>query len=279
MLLIAFGVAIVRRWPRIGAVTGKGLTDLIRENFGVRWTLIAVIAFLIAASSTIVANFASIGAALAFFGIPRSISPCRSSPPSSVLVVRGSYTAVERAFLAMSLVFLGYIASAFLARPDWSAVASGLPPRLQTDSGYILLLVALIGTLRSRRICSSSCSPPSPRRGIRMRDCPLERLDVYLGSFFACAIATFIIITTGATLHREGIAIESAADAAMGVTPARRPLRHRALFHWPLRRVDARHRECYPWRPRMPSARHSASSEASRAPSKRRPFSPGSSRC
>ncbi|NLB97253.1 MAG: Nramp family divalent metal transporter [Armatimonadetes bacterium] len=223
MLLIAFGVAIVQEMAaRMGAVTGKGLTDLIRENFGVRWTLIAVIAFLIAASSTIVANFAGIGAALAFFGIPIYLSVPVIAALIWYLVVRGSYTAVERAFLAMSLVFLGYIASAFLARPDWSAVASGLRPRLQTDSGYILLLVALIGTTISPHMQLFVQSAVA-EKGIRMRDYPLERLDVYLGSFFACTIATFIIITTGATLHRQGITIESAADAAMALRPLAGP--------------------------------------------------------
>ncbi|NLC58577.1 MAG: Nramp family divalent metal transporter [Armatimonadetes bacterium] len=219
MLLVAFGVAIVQEMAaRMGAVTGKGLTDLIRESFGVRWTLVAVLAFLIANGGTIVANFAGVGAALALFGVPRFLSIPVVALAVWYLVVRGTYAVVERAFLVMSLVFFGYVGAAFLAKPDWSAVAQGaFHPRLEGDSGYLLMLVALIGTTISP-FMQLFVQSAVAEKGVNMREYGLERLDVYLGSAFACAIAFFIIIAMGAAVPR-GTEIHTAAEAAQALAP------------------------------------------------------------
>src|SRR6187551_3740445 len=111
---------------RMGAVTGKGLADLIRERFGVRWTALVMLALLIANGGVTVSEFVGIAAATELFGIPRFVSVPLAAVSIWWLVVKGSYQRVERVFLLMTLVFLGYIASAFLANPDWGKVGLGL---------------------------------------------------------------------------------------------------------------------------------------------------------
>ena len=219
MLLITFGVAIVQEMAaRMGAVTGKGLADLIRENFGVRWTLVAMASFLVANTFTVIADFAGVGASLGLFGIPKYLSVPLFAFLIWYLVVRGSYTVVERVFIAMSLVFLSYIAAALLARPDWAQVSHGFVPRLHPGTAYLLMLVGLIGTTISPYMQLFIQSAVA-EKGITMEEYPLERLDVYMGSAFACGIAFFIIIATGAALHPHHIAVDSAEHAAQALAP------------------------------------------------------------
>src|SRR6188474_864132 len=132
---------------RMGAVTGKGLADLIRERFGVRWTALVMLALLIANGGVTVSEFVGIAAATELFGIPRFVSVPLAAVSIWWLVVKGSYQRVERVFLLMTLVFLGYIASAFLANPDWGKVGLGLVhPGFTLDRAYIFTLVAVVGT-------------------------------------------------------------------------------------------------------------------------------------
>lgn len=225
VLLAFLGVAIAQEMAvRMGAVTGKGLTDLIRENFGVRWTALAMVAFLIANGGTIVADFAGVGASLALFGVPPYLSVPVVALAIWYLVVRGSYRVVERVFLAMSLIFLGYIASAILAKPDWSAVCRGFVwPHLDANRDYLFMLVAIIGTTISPYMQLFAQSAVA-EKNIDLEDYGYERLDVYAGSAFACLIACFIVIATGATLHQSGITqVESAADAARALGPLAGP--------------------------------------------------------
>src|SRR6185312_5829068 len=132
---------------RMGAVTGKGLADLIRERFGVRWTALVMLALLIANAGVTVSEFVGIAAATELFGIPRFISVPLAAILIWWLIVKGSYQRVERAFLLMSLVFLGYIISAFLSRPDWSQVAVGLvKPTFKLEQSFLFSFVAIVGT-------------------------------------------------------------------------------------------------------------------------------------
>src|SRR2546423_5190252 len=127
LIPLTFSLGIVQEMcARMGAVTGKGLADLVRERFGVRWTAFIMLALLIANGGVTVSEFVGIAAATELFGVPRFISVPLSAVSIWWLVVKGSYQRVERAFLLMSLVFLGYIVSAFLAKPDWGQVAVGL---------------------------------------------------------------------------------------------------------------------------------------------------------
>src|ERR671928_933055 len=145
-ITISLGI-IQEMCARMGAVTGKGLADLIRERFGVRWTALVMLALLIANGGVTVSEFVGIAAAMELFGIARYFSVPIAAIAIWWLVVKGSYQRVERVFLVMSLVFLGYIVSAFLARPDWGGVARGLfRPEVRFDAGYLFTVVALIGT-------------------------------------------------------------------------------------------------------------------------------------
>src|SRR5690349_8081902 len=127
LIPITISLGIVQEMcARMGAVTGKGLADLIREQFGVRWTALIMLALLVANAGVTVSEFVGIAAATELFGGSRFIVVPLAAIAIWWLVVKGSYKKVERVFLMMSLVFLGYIVSAFLSRPDWGAVAVGL---------------------------------------------------------------------------------------------------------------------------------------------------------
>src|SRR5436190_7277640 len=148
LIPITISLGIVQEMcARMGAVTGKGLADLIRERFGVRWTAFVMLALLVANSGVTVSAFVGIAAATELFGIPRFVSVPLSAICIWWLVVKSSYQRVERVFLMMSLVFLGYIVSAFLAHPDWSQVAVSLvTPHFSLQSAYLFTFVAVIGT-------------------------------------------------------------------------------------------------------------------------------------
>jgi NRAMP (natural resistance-associated macrophage protein)-like metal ion transporter len=148
LIPITISLGIVQEMcARMGAVTGKGLADLIRERFGVRWTALVMLSLLVANAGVTVSEFVGIAAACELFGIPSFISVPLAAVLIWWLIVKGSYQRVERVFLLMSLVFLSYIISAFLSKPDWSAVALGLaktdfpsrvfiPLQFHRDRGY-----------------------------------------------------------------------------------------------------------------------------------------------
>lgn len=204
---------------RMGAVTGKGLADLIRERFGVRWTAFVMLALLIANAGVTVSEFVGIAAATELFGIPRFISVPLSALGIWWLVVKSSYQRVERAFLLMSLVFLGYIVSAFLAKPDWSAVAVGLvKPSFSLDYAYLFTFVAVVGTTISPYM-QVYVQSSVVEKGVTPEDYGRTKLDVWVGTILAILVVFFIVVSTAATLHKHGLHIESAADAARALEP------------------------------------------------------------
>ncbi len=204
---------------RMGAITGKGLADLIRERFGVRWTAFVMLALLIANGGVTVSEFVGIAAATELFGIPRFISVPLAGIGIWWLVVKGSYQRVERVFLLMALVFLGYIVSAFLARPDWGTVATEMVhPSFSLDQAYLFALVAVVGTTISPYM-QVYIQSSVVEKGVTAEDYPRTRIDVWVGTIFAILIVFFIVISTAATLHPHGIHINSAADAARALRP------------------------------------------------------------
>jgi len=208
---------------RMGAVTGKGLADLIRERFGVRWTAFVMLALLIANGGVTVSEFVGIAAATELFGVPRFISVPLSAICIWWLVVKSSYQRVERAFLLMSLVFLGYIISAFLAKPDWSAVAVGLvKPSFSFDYAYLFTFVAVVGTTISPYM-QVYVQSTVVEKGVTPEDYGRTRMDVWVGTILAILVVFFIVVSTAATLHKHGLHIESAADAARALRPLAGP--------------------------------------------------------
>jgi NRAMP (natural resistance-associated macrophage protein)-like metal ion transporter len=206
---------------RMGVVTGKGLADLIREQFGVRWTALVMTALLVANGGVIVSEFVGIAAATELFGVTRYVSVPLAAFAVWWLVVKGSYKRVERIFLLMSLVFLGYIASAFMAGPDWGEVGRELVrPSFSFESSYLFMLVALIGTTITpfmQVFVQSSVVD----KGATEEDYALTRADVWVGTVFAVLIAFFIVVSTAATVYKTAgpTELETAADAARALAP------------------------------------------------------------
>src|SRR5215217_3646485 len=220
LIPITISLGIVQEMcARMGAVTGKGLADLIRERFGVRWMALVMLALLIANGGVTISEFLGIAAASELFGIPRYVAVPAAAATVWWLVVKGSYKRVERVFLVMSLVFLGYIVSAFLARPDWGGVALGFArPALDFNAGYLFTVVALIGTTISPYM-QVFVQSSVVEKGVDEEDYALTRADVWVGTVFAIAVAFFITVATAATLHRAGDHIESGEDAARALRP------------------------------------------------------------
>ncbi|HKO99018.1 MAG TPA: Nramp family divalent metal transporter [Pyrinomonadaceae bacterium] len=204
---------------RMGAVTGKGLADLIRERFGVRWTAVVMLALLIANGGVTVSEFVGIAAATELFGVSRFVSVPLSAIAIWWLVVKSSYQRVERVFLLMSLVFLGYIISAFLAKPNWEEVAIGLAiPSFSLDSAYLFTIVAVVGTTISPYM-QVYVQSSVVEKGITPEDYRRTKLDVWVGTVLAMLVVFFIVVSTAATLHKHGLHIESAGDAARALRP------------------------------------------------------------
>ena len=217
---ITISLGIVQEMcARMGAVTGKGLADLIRERFGVRWTALVMFALLVANAGVTVSEFVGIAAATELLGISRFISVPFAAIAIWWLIVKGTYQRVERAFLLMSLVFLGYIVSAFLSHPDWSEVTAGLlKPTFKLDHAFLFTFVAIVGTTISPYM-QVYVQSSVVEKGITADDYSKTKTDVWVGTIFAILIVFFIVVSTGATLHKAGIRIESAAEAARALQP------------------------------------------------------------
>jgi Mn2+/Fe2+ NRAMP family transporter len=221
LLVITLSLALIQETcARLGAATGRGLLDLVRERFGIGWTLFAVGVVLLANGGVVVTEFVGIAAAAELFGISRYLAVPVTALLIWYLVIQGSYASVEKVFLAMALVFLAYPVAAILAHPDWSAVARGaLVPTLRSDPDYLTLLVGLIGTTITPYMQLFQQSSVV-EKGIPRRNYGPERADAYIGSVFSNIIAAFIVIATGATLHAAGMTdIQTASDAAQALQP------------------------------------------------------------
>ncbi|HEY3103064.1 MAG TPA: Nramp family divalent metal transporter [Pyrinomonadaceae bacterium] len=217
-LIISLGI-VQEMCARMGAVTGKGLADLIRERFGVRWTALVMLALLIANGGVTVSEFVGIAAAMELFGIARYISVPIAAFAIWWLVVKGSYQRVERVFLVMSLVFLGYVVSAFLAHPAWGTVAREMVhPSFEFSPLYLFTFVAIIGTTISPYM-QVFIQSSVVEKGVRPENYYLTRVDVWVGTIFAIAIVFFIVISTAATLNVRGEHVDSAAQAARALGP------------------------------------------------------------
>ncbi|CAN5351632.1 Nramp family divalent metal transporter [soil metagenome] len=205
---------------RMGVVTGQGLADLIREQFGVRWTAFVMFALLIANTGVIISEFVGIGQASELFGISRYITIPLSGAVIWWLVVKGSPKRVERVFLVMSLIFFTYVISAIISKPDWGAVASGfVHPTLSSDTAYLFTVMALIGTTIAP-FMQIYVQSAAVERGVDKDELNINRADVIIGMTFADIIAAFIVICTAATLYTHGVRdIDSAATAAESLVP------------------------------------------------------------
>jgi len=220
LALITVTLAVVQEMAaRLGAATGRGLLDLVREQFGIGWTLFAVAVVLVSNTAVIVTEFAGIGAAAELFGVSRYLAVPVCALAIWYSLVGGNYASVEKVFLLMALAFLAYPATVFLGHPDWGAVAHGFVPTLKADPEYLSLLVVLIGTTVTPYMQLFQQSSVV-EKGIARSQYGPERLDAYFGSAFSNVIAACIVIAAAATLHANGMTeIASAADAARALEP------------------------------------------------------------
>ncbi len=207
---------------RMGAVTGKGLSDLIREQFGVRWTMLAMLALLVANTGVTISEFIGIAASVQVLDNDASTPLIYLVVPLCGfalwwLVIRGSYRRVEKVFILISLGFLAYIPAAFAAHPDWGLVgARTVLPQLNIDSAYWPTAAALVGTTLSPYMLFYIQSAVADK-GIQVSEYVYERIDVYSSTIFSNVISAFMLIATGATLFFSHQLVTTAADAAFAL--------------------------------------------------------------
>ncbi len=219
LVLITISLALIQEMAaRMGAVTGKGFAELVRERLGVRVTAFVMATLLIANTGLVVSEFAGIGAASDLLGVPRYLVVPVMAFLLWWLILRGSYPRVEKVFLAMTLVFFSYPIAAIMAHPDWGAVGRQIiQPSVQLNANYITLFIALVGTTITPYMQVYLQSAIVERGG--QQDLTAIRADAYTGAIFGDLISGFIIIATGATLFQAGVKVETAADAALALRP------------------------------------------------------------
>ncbi len=222
LLVTAVALVITQEvGARLGLATGQGLSGLIRERFGVRWTAFAVLTMLVANLGTTMAEFAGMAAALAIFGVPPQMSAVLSSAVVVLLLARASFGRIQYIFVAIGAVIsVAYFVSADLARPDWShAVRSLVVPQITLTQAYFLTLVGVVGTTITpwgQALIQSYVAD----KGLGPRDLTAVRADVTLGSGVLTNLVAFlIVIATAVTIFPTGGTIESAADAAVALGP------------------------------------------------------------
>jgi len=220
LLLSTAGLVVIQEMcARMGAVTGKGLSDLIRERFGVRWTIVAMVALLVANGSNVVAEFAGVAASLELLGVERIVSVPAAAIAIWVLVVFFSYRVVERALFVLLLAFVAYPASAFIVRPDWDAVLHGLAvPTLSPGQAALIAALALVGTTITPYM-QFYIQASIVDKGIDRELYRFARVDVYLGALLTGINGFFIVVVAGAVLFPAHILVTSASDAAQALGP------------------------------------------------------------
>ncbi len=220
LVLSTIGLVVIQEMcARMGAVTGKGLSDLIRERFGVRWTIVAMAALLVANGSNVVAEYAGIAASLELLGVERAVSVPVAGLLIWILVVFFSYRVVERALFVLVLAFVAYPVSAFIVQPAWGEVAQGLAlPSLPAQQGALIAAVALVGTTITPYM-QFYIQASVVDKGIDAEAYRFARLDVLLGALLTGLNGAFIVIVAGAVLFPAGIDVQSAEQAARALAP------------------------------------------------------------
>ena len=225
ILLMTVALMVVQEMSgRLGAATGRGLLQLIRERFGPGPAGLAMLVVSVANLGLVATEFVGIGAAVELFGISRYLVIPLAALVAWYLIVAGSYNQVEKVLALTAAVFLAYPVAALLAHPDLGDVARGmLVPTVRLQPAYIALFVGLIGTTISpyQQVYQQSAVA---EKGITPEDYASERLDTYIGMIFSVIISAFIVVATAATLHLSGQTdIQSAADAARALQPLAGP--------------------------------------------------------
>ena len=224
MIPITVALLVVQEMcARMGAVTGKGLSDLIREEFGLRMTFLLMLLLVIVNFGNVMAEFAGIAGSMQLFHVSKYLSVPVSAFAIWFLVVKGDYKRVEKVFLAASVFYIAYIVTGVLSQPSWhdAIVATVELPRgsIWHSKSYIYMIVGVIGTTISPWM-QFYLQSSIVEKGVTAKSYPASRLDVIIGSFFTNIVAWFIVVACAATLFAHGMgAIREAADAAEAMKP------------------------------------------------------------
>src|SRR5262245_12246191 len=216
-------VVIQEMASRMGAVTGKGLSDLIREEFGFRLTFFVMVTLIVTNFGNVVAEFAGIASSLELFGWSKYIVVPLAAFVVWALVVRGTYQSIEKIFLAASAFYVCYIIAGLLARPDWKAAAFATVTRPEAagirNYGYLTMVIAIVGTTIAPWM-QFYLQASVVEKGVTPRQYRASRWDVILGCIFTDVVAWFIIVACAATLYASGHHdITNASDAAQALRP------------------------------------------------------------
>ncbi len=216
-------IVIQEMGARMGAVTGKGLSDLIREEYGLRLTFIMMVALVATNFANVMGEFAGVAGSMELFFVPKYISVPIASVLVWLLVVKGNYKSVEKIFLLASFFYIAYIIAGVLSRPNWTAAIVGTvkPPTEQAlkSRDYVYMVTGIIGATIAPWM-QFYLQASVVEKGVTIRHYKATRLDVIVGSIFAPIVAAFIVIACAATLWMAGHHdIETAADAARALGP------------------------------------------------------------
>ncbi len=212
-------IVVQEMCARMGAVTGKGLADLIRESFGVKVTFYVMIALFVTNLGNTISEFAGIAASLELFGVSKYLSVPISAVFVWLLIVKGSYRTVEKVFLVACLVYIAYPVAAFMAKPQWDVILKAtVTPQFKPDSAYMMTLIGIIGTTIAPWMQFYQQSAVV-EKGITAEQYGFTRLDVIVGCVLAITVAFFMMVACASTIHAHGLKIETAADAAHALKP------------------------------------------------------------
>jgi NRAMP (natural resistance-associated macrophage protein)-like metal ion transporter len=223
MIPITIALIVVQEMcSRMGVVTGKGLSDLIREEFGLRITFVLMVLLVVVNYTNVVTEFIGIAGSLHLFHVSKFISVPICAFLVWALVLRGDYKSTEKIFLTASLVYIAYIFAGIFAQPDWHESLRAtvtLPKRTVWNESYIYMAIGVVGTTIAPWM-QFYLQSSIVEKGIRVKDYAASRLDVIVGCIFTDVIAWFIIVACAATLFAHGMgAIQVAADAAEAMRP------------------------------------------------------------
>jgi NRAMP (natural resistance-associated macrophage protein)-like metal ion transporter len=212
-------IIVMEMSARLGAVSGRGLSDLIRENFGLKVTFYLMLILLLVNTGNVMSNFAGVAAGMELFGINKYISVPLGAFFVWLLVVKGTYKSVEKVFLFACLFYVAYVISGYLAKPDWGEVlVSSVKPALEFKANYLYMVIGIVGTSIAPWMQFYQQSAVV-EKGITAEKFRHSKWDSYVGAVVAIIVIFFIILTCGATLYKEGIKVDTAADAALALNP------------------------------------------------------------
>ncbi|MEW6336626.1 MAG: Nramp family divalent metal transporter [Acidobacteriota bacterium] len=217
---VALALYVVQEMSsRLGAVTGKGLSDLVREEFGVKATVYLMFLLLLINLVGTMAEFAGLAAALEIVNVPRWVSVPLGAAAVWWLVTWGTYRAVEKTFLVASTFYLAYVVSGVLAKPDWGEVArAAVTPSFEASLPFVTMVVGILGTTIAPWMQFYQ-QAAVVEKGIATRNLREARIDVAVGTVMAVVVVAFIMLACGATLHVAGVHITDARDAAQSLVP------------------------------------------------------------